>query len=402
MSDVATLILQPQTKPKSLAKVNLLIVVKFPSDLASIVNVLKKARVEFTYKYVSEEMVNSSVLKTYDAILYQYHRSVGVESPLEQLGWWYESKQKIPLVLITETLGDELAVECIQAGISGYVLSHKLSKLPDILHNCLLNFDKKRQQELNFECLSQEALQKLKQEKQQLDSESNDLDKAEYISYLTHELRAPLTGILGFSRVLIEQIFGSLNPKQLQYIDAIAESGEHLLELVNDFLDIFKIDADREILYPETFPVEDVCRASMSMLQEKAREKGIEFNLVIGDRVDFCCADRRRLKQILVNLLSNAIKFTEIGSVTLKVSLQEQNIVFSIIDTGIGIADGDREKLFQPFQQIKNNLPNKYKGTGLGLALSLRLAKLHDGDIIVVSELSKGSCFSLYLPVRTE
>jgi signal transduction histidine kinase len=402
MSDVATLILQPQTKPKSLAKVNLLIVGKSHSDLASIVNVLKKARVEFTYKYVSEEMVNSSVLKTYDAILYQYYRSLGVESPLEQLGWWYESKQKIPLVLITETLGDELAVECIQAGISGYVLSHKLSKLPDILHNCLLNFDNKKQQELNFESLSQKALQKLKQDKQQLDSESNDFDKAEYISYLTHELRAPLTGILGFSRVLIEQIFGSLNPKQLQYIDAIAESGEHLLELVNDFLDIFKIDADREILYPETFPVEDVCRASMSMLQEKAREKGIEFNLVIGDRVDFCCADRRRLKQILVNLLSNAIKFTEVGSVTLKVSLQEQNIVFSIIDTGIGIADGDREKLFQPFQQIKNNLHNKYKGTGLGLALSLRLARLHDGDIIVVSEINKGSCFSLYLPVRAE
>lgn len=409
MSDAAALILQPEIVSKIINNVNLLIVGDLRLNLPQILKTLNKAEIDFTYKLVSEVSEDRQELSTlaphYDAILYDYYpcqNSLHIESPLTKLDWWYQSKPRIPLILITEALGDELAVECMQAGISGYLLRDKLSKLPETLRNCLLDSARK-QPNSQFDVFQQQALQYLKQEEQsKSEPETYSLDKEEYIADLTHELRAPLTGILGFSRVLIEEIFGSLNPKQMQYLRAIAESGEHLLELVNDFLDISKIDADKEVVYPEKITVEDVCRASMSILQEKAREKDVEFKLVVDEKIDFCLADRRRLKQILVNLLSNAIKFTEMGSVTLKVTPQQEKIVFSVIDTGIGIAESDRDKLFQPFQQIKTHLHTRYNGTGLGLALSRKLAKLQGGDLTFTSESGKGSCFNLYLPVNKD
>lgn len=251
---------------------------------------------------------------------------------------------------------------------------------------------------------TQETLKKLEEraknlelEKQQ--SEAANQAKSEFLSHINHELRTPLTGILGFARMLKDEIYGSLNPKQQQYVSAIAASGEHLLSLVNDFLDIAKIEANREELFLETLPVEDLCIASLSMVESRAREQGLDLRLEICPGVDFCHADRRRIKQILVNLLSNAIKFTEVGSVTLKVQRQENRLEFCVIDTGIGIEPADREKLFQPFQQINNPLSRKHKGTGLGLTLSRKLAQLHNGDITLVSEEGKGSCFTLHLPI---
>ena len=239
--------------------------------------------------------------------------------------------------------------------------------------------------------------QQLEQERER--SEAASRAKSEFLSTMSHELRTPLTGILGFSRMLMEEIYGSLNPKQMQYINAIASSGEHLLELINDLLDISKIEADREELFLEKVPVEDICLASMSIVQERARQEGLALKLEIEPNIHFCIADQRRLKQVLVNLLSNAVKFTETGSVTLKVKSQGQNLNFCVIDTGIGISEADQKKLFQPFQQLRNNMSFKYKGTGLGLALSRKLAKLHGGDLTLMSEEGKGSCFTLHLPI---
>jgi signal transduction histidine kinase len=398
--------LQTETVSRIINNVNLLIIGDLRLSLPQILKTLNRSDIDFTYKLISEFSEDrhelSILVRDYDAIVYDYYpcqNSLHRESPLQKLDWWYRSESRIPLILITEALGDELAVECIQAGISGYLLRNKLSKLPETLRNCLLDFAQKRSNS-QFEVFQQQTLQYLEREEQtELETEMYSLQKEEYIADLTHELRTPLTGILGFSRILIDQVFGSLNPKQMQYLKIIVESGEHLLELVNDFLDISKIDANKEEIYPEKITVEDICRASMSILQEKAREKDLEFNLVVDEKIDFCLADRRRLKQILVNLLSNAIKFTEVGSVTLKVTPQREQIVFSVIDTGIGIAESDRDKLFQPFQQLKSHLHTRYNGTGLGLALSRKLAKLQGGDLIFTSELGKGSCFNLYLPV---
>jgi signal transduction histidine kinase len=223
--------------------------------------------------------------------------------------------------------------------------------------------------------------------------------KDEIFSHLNHELRTPLSSILGYARMLKDEIYGPLNEKQRQYTNVIVASGEHLLSLVNDYLDISKIEANREELFLETIAVEDICLASLSMVESRAKEQDLKLDLNIASDVDLCKADGLRIKQILVNLLSNAIKFTEVGSVTLNVRRHENMLEFCVIDTGIGIKEEDKEKLFQPFQQIKNDLSCRHKGTGLGLALSRKLAQLHGGDITLVSEQGNGSCFTLHLPV---
>jgi signal transduction histidine kinase len=222
---------------------------------------------------------------------------------------------------------------------------------------------------------------------------------SEFLDHTIHELRSPLTGILSFARILQEQIYGSLNQKQTEYLDVIVSSGKHMLSLINDFLDLSKIEASREEIILDTMAVEDVCLASIAMVKSRAEEVGIDLKFEIDRNVDFCKADQKRIKQILVNLLTNAIKFTEVGSVTLQVKQHRNQLEFRVIDTGIGIKPEDQDKLFQPFQQIKNRLSYKHKGTGLGLALSRRYAQLHGGDITLVSAENKGSCFRLHLPL---
>ena len=248
----------------------------------------------------------------------------------------------------------------------------------------------------HLEQLVKERTQELEQEK--LISEAANRAKTEFLTNMSHELRTPLTSILGFSGVLLEEIFGQLNAKQQQYIAAISSSGWHLLNLINDLLDLSKIEAGKEELTLETIVVEEVCQACLSMISERAHNRGLDLSLAIASGVTTCIADKRRLQQILFNLLSNAIKFTPTGSVTLKVESCEDTIDFSVIDTGIGISQADRAVLFQPFQQLDSGLNRKHEGTGLGLALSRRLARLHDGDITVTSELGCGSCFTLHLP----
>lgn len=247
-----------------------------------------------------------------------------------------------------------------------------------------------------LEQLVKERTQELEQEK--LISEAADRAKSEFLTNMSHELRTPLTSILGFSSLLLEQIFGQLNEKQQQYIACVSASGEHLLALINDLLDLSKIEAGKEELNLEVIEVEEMCQACISLIQEQADICGLELVLAISSGVTTCIADKRRLKQILFNLLANAVKFTDAGAVTLKVDATEAKIKFAVIDTGIGIAEADQAALFEPFRQLDSDLDRKYEGTGLGLALTRKLARLHAGDITVTSELGRGSCFTLYLP----
>ena len=225
--------------------------------------------------------------------------------------------------------------------------------------------------------------------------------KSDYLSHVSHELRTPLSGILGFSKMLKQEIYGTLNEKQKEYVNGIRISGEHLLALVNDFLDLSKIEANKEELFLETVAVEDICLAAIAIVQPKAKEENLDLILNLSKQVDFCTVDQRKIKQILINLLSNAIKFTEEGSVTLQVENVDNSLMFCVIDTGIGIKEDDQNKLFQPFQQIHSDLSRKHKGTGLGLALSRKLAQLHQGNLTLKSEYGKGSCFTLELPLQT-
>lgn len=247
-----------------------------------------------------------------------------------------------------------------------------------------------------LEKLVQERTQELEQEKRI--SEAANRAKSEFLTHMSHELRTPLTGILGFADVLSRQLHGPLSSLQRQYVEGIRSCGDHLLELINDLLDLSKIEAGREELFLETILVQEICDACISMVQETAQKRGLKLILDIAQEVTVCTADKRRLKQILSNLLANAVKFTDEGSVTLKVWQQAKALHFAVIDTGIGIAPSDQNRLFQAFQQLNGGLNRKYEGTGLGLVLSSKLARLHGGQITVSSELGKGSCFTVILP----
>ena len=215
---------------------------------------------------------------------------------------------------------------------------------------------------------------------------------------MSHELRTPLTSIIGLSSLLDKQIFGSLNDKQQQYVNIISTCAYQLLDLINDLLDLAKIEARREELNLETLLIEEVCHYCISLIRQQAINRGLQLELVIEPDLITCVADSRRLNQILLNLLSNALKFTEAGSVTLNVRKNLPYLEFAVRDTGIGISQQDQGTLFQPFRQLDSRTNRKYKGTGLGLALTRNLAQLHGGDITVESQLGCGSCFTFLLP----
>ena len=404
MSNRSGLILQREKKPITASNVNLLIVTDDFVETEEIIKTLNTMTVDILYDTVFSHKFPPELSEyDYDAIIYNYSLSSNSQtiiSPLQKIESWYQFPQKIPVILITETLGDEIAVECVKSGIDGYILRHKLYQLPKTLEKILFSTDNNlSNQECNQVIQLKKRIAILKAQKQQLQTAAE--HKAEYFSHLNHELRSPIAAILGFARMLKDEIYGSLNAKQMQYVSAALTTAEHLLDLVNDYLDIAKINANREELYCENLPVEDICQAAMAIVEEKARTKGLDLILNIAENIDFCFADKLRLKQVLVNLLTNAVKFTESGSVTLQVTLEQNMLRFAIIDTGIGISEEDSQKLFQPFQQINNSSNRRNKGTGLGLALSKKLAQLHGGDIILTSKVGEGSCFCVSIPRHT-
>jgi PAS domain S-box-containing protein len=225
--------------------------------------------------------------------------------------------------------------------------------------------------------------------------------KDEFLASMSHELRTPLNAILGLSEALQEEVYGSLNDQQAKTLRNIEESGRHLLDLINDILDLAKIGAGKLELQFDLVSVDAVCQGSLRMIRQSAQKKRITVETTIGAGVTHLCADGRRLKQILVNLLSNAVKFTpEGGRVGLEVSgdTARQTIHFTVWDTGIGIPLDELDRLFQPFVQLDSRLARQYEGTGLGLALVYRMAELHGGGISVASEAGVGSQFTVSLP----
>ncbi|HEY9809133.1 MAG TPA: PAS domain S-box protein [Halomicronema sp.] len=243
----------------------------------------------------------------------------------------------------------------------------------------------------------------LQQQNQQL-AEINRL-KEEFIANTSHELRTPLTAILGFSSVLLEQSFGLLNPKQKLYIDRIHSSGQHLLDLINDILDLSRIEADRLELDLQVVFIEDICEGVTSLIQERVTAQGLGLELEVDPDLEFMVTDSRRLKQMLLNLLVNATKFTPEGSVGLKIYRSRgvnnsEWINFMVWDTGIGIEPANQRRLFSPFSQIDSSLSRKYQGTGLGLVITRKLAELQGGSISVESEAGKGSRFTISLPLN--
>ncbi len=225
--------------------------------------------------------------------------------------------------------------------------------------------------------------------------------KDEFLANMSHELRTPLNSILGLSEVMQEGAFGTLTDKQRQFLVIIQSSGKHLLELINDVLDLAKIEAGMLDLHVTETSIHSLCEVSLTMIRQQAHQKSISLVCVLSDDLGTLQVDERRMRQVLLNLLSNAVKFTpEGGRVTLEVQGDpaQNNLSFNIIDTGIGIAPEDISKLFQTFVQLDSSLSRHYEGTGLGLVLVKQIVELHGGQIMVSSEVGQGSCFRVTLP----
>jgi len=231
--------------------------------------------------------------------------------------------------------------------------------------------------------------------------------KSDFLASMSHELRTPLNSIIGFSEVMIGGMAGEMTDEQKEYLNDIYSSGKHLLSLINDILDLSKVEAGKMELITGPVSAGEIIQTALSLFREKTFKHRItlvpEVNLAAGD--DVFIADERKIKQILYNLVSNAVKFTsEGGTVTIRVGKNDQDgtaaIRFDVIDTGIGISADNQTKLFHPFQQIDNTSTRSYDGTGLGLSICKGYVELHGGSISVMSEEGKGSTFSFTIPLR--
>ncbi|MEO8537253.1 MAG: GAF domain-containing protein [Betaproteobacteria bacterium] len=223
--------------------------------------------------------------------------------------------------------------------------------------------------------------------------------KSEFLANMSHELRTPLNAIIGFSEVLLERMFGELNDKQDDYLKDIHSSGRHLLSLINDILDLSKIEAGKMELEPSVFGVPDALQSASMLVRERAQRHGISLSIEVNSDVTLISADERKFKQIVVNLLSNAVKFTpDGGSVFVRARRAGSGIEVAVADTGIGIAPQDQERVFEEFRQAGGDYLTKQEGTGLGLALVRRFVELHGGAIVLKSEVGKGSTFTFTLP----
>ncbi|TMH14619.1 MAG: GAF domain-containing protein [Betaproteobacteria bacterium] len=226
--------------------------------------------------------------------------------------------------------------------------------------------------------------------------------KSEFLANMSHELRTPLNAIIGFSEVLSERMFGEINDKQAEYLGDILESGRHLLSLINDILDLSKIEAGRMELDPTDFDLPTAIENTLILVRERAHRRGIALEHTVDERLGMIRADERKLKQVLLNLLSNALKFTpEGGQIDVRARVENGEAEISVADTGEGIAPEDQEAVFEEFRQV-GKAAKKVEGTGLGLAISRKFIELHGGRIWVKSQLGIGSTFAFTLPLTID
>jgi signal transduction histidine kinase len=225
--------------------------------------------------------------------------------------------------------------------------------------------------------------------------------KSEFLANMSHELRTPLNAIIGFSEVLQERLFGELNEKQAEYTSDILTSGQHLLSLINEILDLSKVEAGRMELELAPFDLPLAIDNARTFVRERAMKHGITMDVDVDDRLGEYVGDERKIKQILLNLLSNAVKFTpEGGRISITANKTDNGAEISVTDTGIGIPPAEQPTIFEEFRQVGGEYAHKKEGTGLGLTLAKKFVELHGGKIWVESEVGKGSTFSFTLPER--
>jgi PAS domain S-box-containing protein len=256
----------------------------------------------------------------------------------------------------------------------------------------------------SYVCAIRDINEKKKIEEIRLENErliSINKAKSEFINIMGHELRTPMTSIIGYSSLLKEQKYGELNTKQEFYVDNVLINSQHLIELINDILDLGKIEAGKMELVIEDISLPEIINETVVLLKEKSSRKNITLDKDFDPMLDIITADKQKLKLILFNLFSNAIKFSEDDGGTITISTKKEGDMakISVSDTGIGIKEEDIDRIFHKFEQLDQGLSRKYEGSGLGLHITKHLVELHGGKIIVESTYGEGSTFTFYLPV---
>ncbi len=226
--------------------------------------------------------------------------------------------------------------------------------------------------------------------------------KSQFLANMSHELRTPLNAILGYTELIVDDIYGEVPEKIRDILERVQKSGQHLLSLINAVLDLSKIEAGQLALSISDYSIKEVVYTAMTSVESLAAEKQLTLSLELGPDLPTGKGDERRITQVLLNLLGNAIKFTETGEVKIHVTKVDDTFLIAVSDTGPGISEADRDMIFEEFQQADSSSTKQKGGTGLGLAIAKRIIEMHDGRIWVESSLGKGSTFRFTLPVRVE
>jgi signal transduction histidine kinase len=241
----------------------------------------------------------------------------------------------------------------------------------------------------------------------EIDEKSRQLEiashhKSQFLANMSHELRTPLNAILGYTELILDNIYGETPEKMREVLERLQVNGKHLLGLINDVLDLSKIEAGQLVLTLEEYALPDVVQSVVSAAEGLANTKGLQFTAEVAPGLPIGHGDARRLSQVLLNLTGNAIKFTDAGEVAIRAAAENGHFVLTVRDTGPGIAPEDHGKIFEEFQQVDSSSTRKKGGSGLGLAISKRLVELHGGRLWVESTLGQGSIFYFTVPLRVE
>jgi signal transduction histidine kinase len=226
--------------------------------------------------------------------------------------------------------------------------------------------------------------------------------KSQFLANMSHELRTPLNAILGYTELIVDNIYGEVPEKIREVLDRVEKSGRHLLGLINDVLDLSKIEAGQLTLSLSDYSMQEVVQSVFTAVESLAAEKRLALNVSVPPDLPSAKGDERRLAQVLLNLVGNAIKFTEEGEVRVQAAVSNGRFVVSVADTGPGIAEADQQKIFEEFQQADGSSTRKKGGTGLGLSIARRIIEMHGGRIWVESKPGVGSTFRFTVPVRVE
>src|SRR6185437_10814219 len=225
--------------------------------------------------------------------------------------------------------------------------------------------------------------------------------KSEFLASMSHELRTPINALIGYASLMLDRIYGDLTPRQEEGLNRIQGAAQHLLALINDILDLAKIEAGRMPLHLDDVTLGDIVTEISQQIEPMVKKKQLSFNVDIPSKTLILHTDRTKVKQILLNLLSNAVKFTHHGGIWLNVSKDDEDLRFDVRDTGIGIREADLESIWEDFRQVDQSRTREFGGTGLGLSITRKLVDALGGHVFAESTFGKGSTFTVVLPIKS-